>query len=198
MIKEFGGKEITPYVEEYDRQEGFPLGIIQKVAGLSLMGAYIPERYGGTGLNYLTNALLIEWAARYWQIVAMTLSGPGGAWLDPVFSSMGVTNKNKNSSYCSPERKYSPEKELPNRVREIWKCGYDKTQIIGGIIDSVINFAFFDPPLQLPISIINFTFLKVSLQLPGLVINPAIPDALFEVPVLVEDEFFRRGHHREK
>lgn len=78
MIKEFGEKEITPYVEEYDRQEEFPVGIIQKAADLGLMGACIPEKYGGTGLDYLTYALLIEWVACYCQIVALALSAPGG------------------------------------------------------------------------------------------------------------------------
>ncbi len=78
MIREFGEKEISPYVGEYDQREEFPVGIIQKATDLGLMGACIPEAYGGAGLDHLTYALIIEWVARYCQIVALALTAPGG------------------------------------------------------------------------------------------------------------------------
>lgn len=78
MLKDFGEKEIAPYVEEYDKLEEFPVNIIKKATDLGLMGACIPAQYGGAGLDYLTYTLIIEWVARYCQIVALALSAPAG------------------------------------------------------------------------------------------------------------------------
>jgi alkylation response protein AidB-like acyl-CoA dehydrogenase len=78
MLKDFGEKEIVPYVEKYDQLEEFPVDIIKKATDLGLMGACIPEKYGGAGLDFLTYTLIIEWVSRYCQIVALALSAPGG------------------------------------------------------------------------------------------------------------------------
>ncbi len=64
-------------------------------------------------------------------------------------------------------------------------------QFVGWIIDSVIRFGFFNPPLQLPVSVIKFPVLNVAFQLPVLVIDPAVLDVVFKVPVLIVDAFFR-------
>ena len=71
-------------------------------------------------------------------------------------------------------------------------------QFVGWVINSVIRFAFFNPPFQLPLIVINFTVLDVTLELPVLVIDPAILDAVLEVLILILDQFFRRGNHREE
>lgn len=64
MIREFAQKEVLPHVIEYDREERYPLEIVQKMAALGLLGGVIPEQYGGAGIDYITLALGIEEMAK--------------------------------------------------------------------------------------------------------------------------------------
>ena len=45
-VREFAEKEILPFVEQYEREEKYPLDLIAKLAPLGLMGPMIPEEYG--------------------------------------------------------------------------------------------------------------------------------------------------------
>lgn len=52
MIKDFAEKEIKPYFMEWDEDQTFPIELFHKLGKLGLMGVYIPEEYGGSGMNY--------------------------------------------------------------------------------------------------------------------------------------------------
>jgi len=52
MIRDFGKKYIRPKMMEWDEQQIFPLELFEKMGELGLMGALVPEIYGGAGLSY--------------------------------------------------------------------------------------------------------------------------------------------------
>lgn len=52
MIKDFGEKEITPYRNQWDDEQEFPLHIFKKFGELGLMGVLVPQAYGGSGFTY--------------------------------------------------------------------------------------------------------------------------------------------------
>lgn len=60
MVRDFGEREIVPVIRDYDRAARFPWEIIAKMGPLGLMGAPVPEAYGGMGLDYLTYAIVVE------------------------------------------------------------------------------------------------------------------------------------------
>jgi alkylation response protein AidB-like acyl-CoA dehydrogenase len=68
MIQEtaykFGQKEIAPAAQEHDRQEKYPAEIVKKAAEIGLVGALVPEEYGGPGFGYLEQALITEQLCR--------------------------------------------------------------------------------------------------------------------------------------
>ncbi|WP_194775511.1 acyl-CoA dehydrogenase family protein [Pararhodonellum marinum] len=53
MIRDFGAKEITPYRNEWDEKQFFPLELFKKLGELGLMGVLVPTEYGGSGFGYL-------------------------------------------------------------------------------------------------------------------------------------------------
>jgi len=53
MIKNFGAKEIKPYMMEWDETQEFPVRLFNEMGKLGLMGILVPEEYGGAGLGYL-------------------------------------------------------------------------------------------------------------------------------------------------
>ena len=74
FVKEFAEKEILPHVEEYERQEKYPLDLIQKLGPLGLMGPMIPEEYGGSYSDTLSYGLICEELARIDWVVASAVS----------------------------------------------------------------------------------------------------------------------------
>jgi glutaryl-CoA dehydrogenase (non-decarboxylating) len=57
---EFVDKEITPKITELDQSHTLDMGIIKGMADLGLLGAPIPEEYGGQGLDFIATALICE------------------------------------------------------------------------------------------------------------------------------------------
>jgi len=56
MVRDFAEKEIRPYLNNWDRDEEFPIETMKKMGELGLLGIYIPEEYGGSGFGYFEYA----------------------------------------------------------------------------------------------------------------------------------------------
>ena len=59
-VRNFVDKEIMPYIKEWDREGKFNPDILKKLADLGLMGVCIPEKYGGSGMDYNSLAIVCE------------------------------------------------------------------------------------------------------------------------------------------
>ena len=60
LMKDFAENEILPKARDDDRNERFPGDILDKMAPLGLLGAPLPEKYGGMGIDHIAYVLLIE------------------------------------------------------------------------------------------------------------------------------------------
>jgi butyryl-CoA dehydrogenase len=56
----FAEKEVAPLAAKIDREHYFPRELLPKMGALGLMGAIVPQEYGGAGLSTLAYALIIE------------------------------------------------------------------------------------------------------------------------------------------
>ena len=52
--------EILPYIKEWDEKGEFDPRILKRLAELGLMGVCIPEKYGGSGMDYNSLAIVCE------------------------------------------------------------------------------------------------------------------------------------------
>lgn len=59
-VRNFVDKEIMPYVADWDREGKFDPSIMTRLADLGLMGVCIPEKYGGSGVDYNSLAIVCE------------------------------------------------------------------------------------------------------------------------------------------
>lgn len=64
LVSEFARKEIAPVASELDRNSTFPKEIVAKLFDLGFMGHFVPERYGGSGLDYLSYVMAVEEISR--------------------------------------------------------------------------------------------------------------------------------------
>ena len=59
-IRTFCKDEVEPLVEEAEKQESFPVQLYPKMAEMGLLGICFDEKYGGLGLDKVTECILAE------------------------------------------------------------------------------------------------------------------------------------------
>jgi alkylation response protein AidB-like acyl-CoA dehydrogenase len=64
MAREFALREIIPVAAEDDKNEHYRPETVQKMAALGLLGAPMPQEYGGLGVDYITYLCVCEEIAR--------------------------------------------------------------------------------------------------------------------------------------
>ena len=60
MARDFARKEILPYVQQWEEEGRYPREIVRKMGELGMLGVFIPEEYGGAGLDYLSYGIICE------------------------------------------------------------------------------------------------------------------------------------------
>ena len=60
MVRDFGAREIKPFMMDWDESQEFPIEMFKKMGSLGLMGVLVPEQYGGAGFGYLEYVTAIE------------------------------------------------------------------------------------------------------------------------------------------
>ncbi len=63
--REFAEGEFPQLAKECDEEEKFDLNLLEKARELGFVGSNIPEEYGGPGLSYFENALIVE---EFWRV----------------------------------------------------------------------------------------------------------------------------------
>ena len=73
-IREFAVKNVDPIAAEIDENQRHPAELFKKLAEGGWMGIPIPTQYGGSGSDYLTNAIVVEELARSCASTGFTVS----------------------------------------------------------------------------------------------------------------------------
>ena len=86
LSRDFAGAEIDPHAAEWDRDHHFPRDLFSKLAELGLMGACVPEEYGGAGADFLSYILVLEELSRADAGVGVTLAVHTSATTLPILT----------------------------------------------------------------------------------------------------------------
>ena len=73
LARDFAEREVAPVIHHFDETQEFPHEILAKLAGTGLMGALVPEEYGGAALDYVSYALAVEELNRVDASVGITM-----------------------------------------------------------------------------------------------------------------------------
>ena len=84
LTREFAQAEIEPHAAEWDREHRFPKELFGKLAELGLMGACVPEEYGGAGADFLSYVLVLEELSRADAGVGVTVAVHTSAGTLPI------------------------------------------------------------------------------------------------------------------
>lgn len=64
MVRKFADSEVAPLSAQIDHEGKIPTALINKLVENGFLGSYIPEEYGGAGLDYQSYALIVEEISR--------------------------------------------------------------------------------------------------------------------------------------
>src|SRR6185436_19380505 len=73
LARDFAEREVGPVIREFDEKHEFPHEILKKLGGTGLLGALVPEQYGGAALDYVSYALAVEELNRVDGSVGITM-----------------------------------------------------------------------------------------------------------------------------
>jgi alkylation response protein AidB-like acyl-CoA dehydrogenase len=74
MVREFAATEIKPHIMAWDEAQHLPLEVIRKLGELGMLGAILPEKYGGAGLSYIDYVNIIEELAAVESGIALAVA----------------------------------------------------------------------------------------------------------------------------
>ena len=59
-VRDFVNKEIKPLAVQVDEEHMIPDSLVKKMGEMGLLGSYLPEEYGGAGMDMLSYAIVVE------------------------------------------------------------------------------------------------------------------------------------------
>ncbi len=74
MIRDFAEKEIRPKMMEWDESQEFPVEVFKKLGELGLMGAVIPQEYGGSGMSYNEYVVVVSEIAKVCGSIGLSVA----------------------------------------------------------------------------------------------------------------------------
>ncbi len=74
MIRDFAEKEIRPKMMEWDETQEFPVEVFKKLGELGLMGAVIPQEYGGSGMSYNEYVVVVSEIAKVCGSIGLSVA----------------------------------------------------------------------------------------------------------------------------
>src|SRR6266508_2604227 len=73
LARDFAESEVAPVIRRYHETHEFPREILDKLGKTGLLGALVPEPYGGAALDYVSYALAVEELNRVDASVGITM-----------------------------------------------------------------------------------------------------------------------------
>lgn len=84
-VRDFAEREVKPIAQELDEKGQFSVELTKKMGELGLFGMYLPEKYGGQGLDTLSYIIAVEELARIDSSQAATLAAHNSLGIGPLY-----------------------------------------------------------------------------------------------------------------
>ena len=93
--REWVKREVSPIIEDYAQRAEFPTQIIKGLAEIGAFGPYIPEEYGGAGLDQISYGLIMQEIERGDSGVRSTASVQSSLVMYPIYKYGSEEQRNK-------------------------------------------------------------------------------------------------------
>ncbi len=82
--RRFARKEIALVTDRMDREDYFPRDVFARLGAHGFLGLTLPEKYGGLGLSYIAQAVVLEEIARVSPALALSVGAHSNLFADNV------------------------------------------------------------------------------------------------------------------
>ncbi len=94
-IRDFMEKEVTPVIEEHEREHKFPVEIVRRLGEMGWLGIPIPEDEGGAGMDTLAYAIAVEEIGRVWGSLGLIVAAHTSLGCGPLHLAGTKDQKNR-------------------------------------------------------------------------------------------------------
>jgi glutaryl-CoA dehydrogenase len=84
-VRAFVKKEISPIIEDYAQRAEFPKQLIKGLGEQGCFGPFIPQKYGGAGMDYITYGIMMQELERCDSGIRSTASVQGSLVMFPIY-----------------------------------------------------------------------------------------------------------------
>ena len=84
-VRAFVKKEISPIIEDYAQRAEFPKHLIKGLGEVGCFGPFVPEKYGGAGLDYISYGIMMQELERCDSGIRSTASVQGSLVMFPIY-----------------------------------------------------------------------------------------------------------------
>ena len=99
-IREFVDKEVMPVASGYEHKDEYPHPLVDRLKELGLFGFLIGEEYGGSGMDYVSYAVMMEELSRGWMSLGGVIGSHGmTAW---IIETYGTEEQKRRFLLTSP------------------------------------------------------------------------------------------------
>lgn len=93
VARDFAENEIKPIAAHLDRRAEFPVELLQNMSELGFMGIYVPEQYGGSGMDVLSYVLALEEISNACASTGTIMTVNNSLVCDPILSFGSIEQK---------------------------------------------------------------------------------------------------------
>ncbi|MGA1846097.1 acyl-CoA dehydrogenase [Deferribacter abyssi] len=83
-LRDFVNNEIKPIAADIDKNHEIPSDLVKKIAEMGFLGTYIPEEYGGAGLDYFSYIMTVEEVSKACASTGVMISAHTSLACDPI------------------------------------------------------------------------------------------------------------------
>ncbi|HEV8631605.1 MAG TPA: acyl-CoA dehydrogenase family protein [Thermoanaerobaculia bacterium] len=85
-VRRFGEQRLRPGLAERDAQRELALDLVRELGAMGLLGCFVPERWGGAGLDQVSYVVAVEELARVDPAIAVTVSVSNSVCCWPILA----------------------------------------------------------------------------------------------------------------
>jgi isovaleryl-CoA dehydrogenase len=94
-VYDFMLREIDPIAEQVDREDKLPDWVWKKLGDLGWMGVTVPEKYGGSGMDYLAQCICLEQMSRICPALSLSCHAHSNLCCDNVYRNGNEAQRQK-------------------------------------------------------------------------------------------------------
>jgi alkylation response protein AidB-like acyl-CoA dehydrogenase len=83
--RDFAETHIRPYIMDWDESQEFPMDLMHKLGEQGFLGIFIPEEYGGSGLDYQAYVTIVEEIAKVCGSIGLSVAAHNSLCVNHIY-----------------------------------------------------------------------------------------------------------------